>query len=245
MRLGAGRSAGRSHRTAGTPCQDAYAAHHDEERQRIVLAVADGLGSQPLSHLGSQAACDAAVDFLVATDSLDEDVLAAAFEAAREALAETAKRAAQPTDALATTLQVAILDADAAWVAMVGDGAVVAIHDGKPRVLLAPAGGEYANEVVPITSARWRDHLRLARLDGAQAVAAFTDGLTRLLLTRPRPAAGGERTWQPYEPFFASFVPAMQTAGEADDLVERFLAQDEVERSWDDDKCLVVGVHDA
>jgi hypothetical protein len=97
-----------------------------------------------------------------------------------------------------------------------------------------PAEGGYANEVVPVTASGWQEHLRTANRSGVRSVLLFTDGLTRLLLAHPRGAG-----WQPFAPFFDAFLPRLAAAPE-DGVVRDFVASDEVDRSWDDDKCLVV-----
>ena len=229
VRVHAARREGRGHRRRGEPCQDAHATWTDGVR--AVAAVADGLGSQPLSRHGSQAAADAAVASLAGEPTWDEDALRRSFVAARAAIQVEAERLGVPLAALATTLQVAVRDGPAVLAGMVGDGAVVA--GAEPVALLAPAMGGYANEVVPLTADDWEPHLRVARLEAAGPVLVFTDGLTRLLLARDGDA------WTPFAPFFSRFLPAL--AADIDGaLVRRFVAGDDVDRSWDDDKCLAV-----
>ena len=248
LRVLAARRPGRSHRRHGTPCQDAHAQWASPDGRRAVAAVADGLGSQPLSHQGSQAAADAAVAALALEPAWDEAALRRAFAAARAAVAAEADRVGAPLEALATTLQVAACDGARVLAGMVGDGAVVA---GTPaQVLLAPALGGYANEVVPLTATDWQAHLQVASWTQARArgpagtgdagadpaplpVLLFSDGLTRLLLKR------SDGAWAPFAPFFDAFLPAL--AGDASGaLVQRLLDADDVDRSWDDDKCLAV-----
>jgi hypothetical protein len=227
----------------------------DPARARQAAAVADGRGSQRLSDVGSQAACDAAVASLAADGSWTEESLVRACEAARGALEREAAVRAVPLSTLATTLQVALVENGEVRAAMVGDGAIVVAERGPgredaptggaqddgsgllarvggARILLAPADSEYANEVYPLTSPGWREHLRLAQAPG-ETVLLFTDGLTRLLLARQG------TDWSAYQPFFDSFLPRLGTEGAAR-LVDRFLQSDTVDRSWDDDKCLVV-----
>ena len=239
LRVAAARRVGRGHAARGEPCQDAFAIHEDAAG-RVAVAVADGLGSRPLSHLGSQAACDAAVAFLAAeAGPWDEAALRRAFEAARMAVATAAQDAGAGVAMadLATTLQVAVLHADGrAWGAMVGDGALVAVVDGAALILLEPAESEYANVVVPLSADDWADSFRTAEVGGASTVLAFTDGLTRLLLQR----AG--KQWAPFSPFFDSFLPTL--GRDVGGAVARLLASDDVDRAWDDDKALVV-VHRA
>lgn len=247
MRVSAGTRAGRGHRQRDLPCQDSVAVWESPDGGRAVAAVADGLGSKPLSHHGSQAACAAAVASLAAEPAdaaWDEAALVRAFEAARTAVQAEADARQVSLQDLATTLQVATLDRTGGRVlaGMVGDGAVVAaladagagdaVAD-EVRVLLAPADGGYANEVTPVTDPRWGEAFRFAQVDGARSVLLFTDGLTRLLLARSR------QGWQPFSPFFQAFLPQLASPGFDGGLVADFLAGDAVDRSWDDDKGLV------
>lgn len=253
---------GRGHRTRGIPCQDSHAAWQDPAGGRAVAAVADGLGSCPLSDAGSRAAVDAAVAALAAEPTWDEAAVVRAFEAARAAIEAEAAQRGVPVNDLSTTLQLAALDGSRLWAGMVGDGAIVAgspketdspdpvapagasgfgesvLQFGKlaVRIVLAPAPSGYANEVVPVTSALWRASLRVTSMDGVRAALVFTDGLTRLLLTRSRDG------WSPFSPFFDSFLPRLAAAPPAE-AVEALVQGDEVDRAWDDDKCLVVLTH--
>lgn len=237
-RTSAARRIGRGHLARGDPCQDAYALAEQPERGRVVAAVADGLGSRPLSHLGSQAACDAAVASLTGEEAWDVAALRRAFVAARDAVAARAAADGLEAADLATTLQVACWSEGRVVAAMVGDGAVVAVGAEGPLVLLEPAAAEYANLVVPVTADDWQDSFRWAAAD-AEAALLFTDGLTRLLLTRSR------QGWAPFAPFFDSFLPQMRAGRLDPGLAERFLASAAVDRAWDDDKCLVVIAHAA
>lgn len=239
MRVSAGTRAGRSHRARDGPCQDSTATWASPDGGRAAAAVADGLGSRPLSHFGSQAACDAAVASLAAEAAWDEAALGRAFAAAHAAVQAAAAERGLAAEELATTLQVATLDGGQAWAGMVGDGAIVAgPASGEARVLLAPAEGGYANEVFPLTEPGWQGHLRTASLPEARSVLLFTDGLTRLLLAKSR------QGWQPFPPFFEAFLPRLAEPGFDAGLVPAFLAGDAVDRSWDDDKGLVVVAHE-
>lgn len=203
------------------------------EAGRVVVAVADGLGSRAQSHIGSQTACDAAAQHLAGEPTWDEAAVRRAFEAARQALESKAGELGFAPAELATTLQVAGVGPEKVVAGIVGDGAVVA-HADEPRILLAPEDMQYANEVVPLTEAAWPEHFRYAELDAPQSVLVFTDGLTRLILERRK---GG---WEPFRPFFDAFLPTINGEGFDEELVSRFLEGERVDASWDDDKCLVV-----
>jgi hypothetical protein len=73
----------------------------------------------------------------------------------------------------------------------------------------------------------------VAAADGVRSALLFTDGFTRLLLSRSRDG------WSPFAPFFDSFLPRLAGADPAR-AVESLVGSDEVDRAWDDDKCMVV-----
>lgn len=233
MRVAGGRRAGRSHRRHDLPCQDAYASWQDPDGARAVAAVADGLGSRELSHIGSRAACQTAVLRLSRESVWDEAAVRRAFGAARDGIAfAAAQHHVKPAD-MAATLQLAGLEDARAVGGIVGDGAVLTCDD-SVDVLLPPEESEYANEVVPVTHDKWEAHFRYAQTESADVAFVFTDGLTRLLLTRSPDG------WRPFQPFFDAFLPKVRNDPFDVELVDRFLASDNVDTSWDDDKCLVV-----
>jgi hypothetical protein len=178
---------------------------------------------------------DAAVAAPAQEPSWDEGALARAFEAARDAVQAEADRRGVPVDDLSTTLQVAVVDGGRVLAGMVGDGAIVAdvAGSGGARVVLEPADSAFANEVVPVTATDWQDALRVADAEGVAAALLFTDGLTRLLLSRSRSG------WTPFAPFFEHFLPRL-AAEEPQALVASLVGSAEVDKAWDDDKCLVV-----
>lgn len=234
LRVSAGKRAGRGHRARAEPCQDAFAVHVDSDGGRAVAAVADGLGSRPSSQHGSQAACDAAVASLQAEAVWDREAMLRAFTAALQAVRDAAAAQGLTADDLATTLQVAAVTDGRLVAGMLGDGAVVC---GDPAaVVLAPPRAGYANEVYPLTAPGWEKQVQVVELEGAAADAAtpillFSDGLTRLLLARDHSG------WTPFAPFFEAFLPRLATG---DGVVQAFLDGDQVDRSWDDDKCMAV-----
>lgn len=203
----------------------------------MAAAVADGLGSKPLSHVGSRAACQAAVLSLEREETWEEEAIRRAFLAAREGIRFAAAQHRVAPEDMAATLQVVGFDEGATAAGIVGDGAVVACDD-EVHVLLPPEESEYANEVVPITHPGWADHFRYAATPSADCALLFTDGLTRLLLARSKEG------WQPFGPFFDAFLPKLRDDEFDEELVERFLGSDNVDSSWDDDKCLVVIARD-
>lgn len=144
---------GLSHQVDGSLRQDTYAVmSHDGH---LIVAVADGVGSAPYSHLGSMAAARAAVQ-MAAEGALPTVVVAAAIAA----IHSQARAVEQPPSALATTLVVVNItigapDADwSVWAVEWGDsrasiytpGEVVDGHPAWRRICPDPAA-DVANTV--------------------------------------------------------------------------------------------------
>ena len=115
----------------GMPCQDALAYQASEHN--LLVALSDGAGTAERSQYGARTAVQAALNSLAA--ALDEglpaeqagwqDMLCAAFAAARLALESLAEIEEQPLRAYAATLSLVVASADWLAVAQLGDGAVV------------------------------------------------------------------------------------------------------------------------
>src|SRR5687767_14046725 len=107
MRVSSGRRPGRSHRKRDVPCQDeSYIAGLPGD-PRIAVAVADGLGTRPQSHVGSETASRAAAQHLASEATWDEAAVRRAFAAAHQAIADQAQEMGLTPSDLATTLQLA------------------------------------------------------------------------------------------------------------------------------------------
>ncbi|MBM7775028.1 hypothetical protein JOD54_005232 [Actinokineospora baliensis] len=135
---------GYQHRHDGTPRQDDFAVAWHEGSGAVVAAVADGVSSVPLAHLGATLACRAATDRLLRHLDADERPdWPELFRCASWALVEFAK--GQPGDddpiaraerLLSTTLLVALVvplpDGSArAEVCRVGDSAAWVLDDAR------------------------------------------------------------------------------------------------------------------
>ena len=185
------------HRLAGDRAEDAFAwAHHDG---RIVVAVADGVGSQAGSADAALRAVQAAVQRAVGPDQVAQDAVLYALDAANDA--------ATAPEGGATTLVVAVIDkGGAGWVGRVGDSTAFVVEaTGSSRELFAPPDPDRAGtataalpaedpavETVPVYVA---EESRLVLVsdgvadpwrDGPTTVAP---GLVDGLLARPDPVA--------------------------------------------------------
>jgi hypothetical protein len=237
---------GVSHRSSGQACQDAH-AWQVLENGVLLIAVADGAGSAPLSDAGAAVAAQAAVTEAAQRlgDCLpyEEDdwrwVLRSVVEAAREAVEEDAHTRGRTLGELATTLVLAIATPQLVAAAQVGDGAAIA-RLGPDRFvsLTRPPEQEYVNETTFLTS---QDFLNRTQFVVSQAettgLAVFSDGLQMLALKMPQ----GE----PHVPFF---VPILRFASATNDLtvaeqqLRHFLQSPRITARADDDLTLVLAV---
>jgi len=236
---------GTSHERLGMPCQDALAYQAGE--QGLLVALSDGAGTAERSQYGAQTAVQAALEALAA--ALDEglpaeqagwqDILCAAFAAARSALESLAEIEEQPLRAYAATLSLVVASADRLAVAQLGDGAVVAGESPDKLFLVNRAQrGEYANETYFLTQ---EDALELVQVSVDEKVvnllAVMSDGLTRLAIKLPAD--------EPHLPFFRplfAFVAHADEEEQASRHLVDFLISERVCARTDDDKSLVLAV---
>jgi hypothetical protein len=232
---------GTSHVKHGIVCQDAHAAQL--AGGALILAVCDGAGSAPMSHLGSRAAAETAVEAVARellrrvpeTSSEWVGLLESARAEALSAVREQAEAAGFPVRDLATTLLLAVAAPEVTAVLQIGDGAVVGEELATPHSVVAmtrPETGEYANETVFLTTSNTTPQVSVG--PPVRSIAAFSDGLQRLALQLP---AG-----TPHEPFFRPLFRFMEKAGgeERSEEIRDFLSNPRVTSRTDDDITLVV-----
>lgn len=162
---------GRGHRLRQQPGQDRTARR--TEYGVTAIALADGAGSAPLSHLGAECAVQTACRLLCR----DFEVLYASptpqamrqwiVEQVQEAIAEKAALyRAEPSELACTLLAVAVCG-DRYLLFHVGDGVIAYQKAGKLLVASRPCNGEFTNTTVFVTS---RSAAQTARvLKGTQA----------------------------------------------------------------------------
>jgi hypothetical protein len=217
--------AGAGHLARGIGCEDASAVEVTDDGT-LLIAVADGAGSAARSSEGSTRAVAAAMDALRS----GADVCAV-MHAARRAL-EPVTSGERMGD-LATTLLVVRAGVAGIETAQVGDGAVVVRCGDELSVHAADDKGEYLNETVFLTSAGWREALRVdtAEASAVDGIAVLTDGLQLVALDLA--------TGTPHAPFFAPFFSFVADDGDVEQLVA-FLGSERVQARTDDDVTLVV-----
>ena len=129
---------GPSHAHGGSPRQDSYCLSGSADGRFAVVAVADGLGSAKLSHLGaflaSRVAC-AALTELLADSTIDEIEFADVFAQVATTMRTLAARMLGECEEseLLTTLVVVIADSTTAEavIARVGDSTVLVLENGE------------------------------------------------------------------------------------------------------------------
>lgn len=158
--------AGRGHLERNIPCQDSHATLITKEY--VVLAVADGAGSQSHSQIGSRVACETVLKSLELVCSTHQWHRSGALPTAQEwakvrrgvlknvldALQKEATKEGIELRSMACTLMACIITEAGIMGFHVGDGrACYQDHSGDWVALLTPFKGEFANETVFLTSA--------------------------------------------------------------------------------------------
>lgn len=192
--------AGFSHKSDGSPCQDAHAAE-TLPGEWFVGVVSDGAGSAAHSAEGARYLCDMLLSHLCVRlreprsnenpDHVDESTVRAwvedGIEYVRAQLNDlSAMRGTTMADFHATLIGAVVGPVGGVFF-HIGDGAGCATFSENLSsvVLSPPENGEYANETYFFTENKWRDHLRTVAF-GSQhdLIALMSDGVTPFALTR-------------------------------------------------------------
>ncbi len=235
---------GTSHRRDGLPCQDACRAvtvRANEAEDVLILVCADGAGSAARADVGAVTACDALAASAGAdlkeglpVSEVERDTVLYWFDKVRQELTANADLALLTPRDLACTLLLAVVGADAAAFAQVGDGAFVVGDGGEYRPVFWPQSGEYANTTNFVTDPAYADNLAFERRPGRlDEVALLTDGLQRLALDFTGKTA--------HRPFFEPLFRQLRAAdGDLTVALAQFLNSPRVNQRSDDDKTLIL-----
>lgn len=240
-RVAAASIRGSSHEKTGQPCQDACGVRALPAGV-LIVAVADGAGSAPLSGIGAAIAVETALEVIAAAPPPDgaegwQSLLRTALREARAGVEQAAAlRQARPRD-LATTLILVAATPALVAAAQVGDGAaVVADRAGGLVALTRPASGEYINETTFLISPDAVEGAAMAvHPAGATHLAVFSDGIQPLALKAPEN--------NPHAPFFTPlfrFLSESQDQASANAELATFLGSERVRQRTDDDLTLVL-----
>ena len=229
---------GPQHAARGEPRQDALAIRHFD--YGVLLALADGAGSASRGGAGAALAVRTAVQTIGSTQP-DGEVLEDAVLAAKAVLDDSAARHRLNPRDLATTLLLVAATPSNAIAAHVGDGAAVLNVNGTWLTLSPPARGLHASTTHFLTDAEGPE-LRITTHDAPPTgLAAFTDGIERLVLAEP------ELT--PHAPFFDKMTAPLRAESGMNGrhhalsrALADYLAAPAVANRSEDDKTLALAV---
>lgn len=186
---------GASHVDMDVPCQDFNDFKYVEGADVIVAAIADGVGSCPLSHWGSYTAVKAAIDYTEKEiEKLSRGkkltlakcpempiILSGAFSNAVDLVEDLADQQNRPVSAFMSTLTLVVYDGANLCCQHIGDDGVVAqFMDGSVEMVTQRIKGEEASSVYPLQSDKRLWQFSKAGADERGPVVAFvmaTDGV--------------------------------------------------------------------
>jgi hypothetical protein len=176
---------GPEHAVEGQPRQDACAWRVDGDR--LVVAVADGAGSAPLSREGARVCSATVVDALFAAGApvLDDEeepareAIEAALTTARALIAARIEEClgGSMRDYAATVVGV-WAEGERGCLFHIGDGAAAATtaRNLARSVVSPPENGSFAEETFFFTDRAWRERLRITPFAGCDLVVLASDG---------------------------------------------------------------------
>jgi hypothetical protein len=241
---------GTSHVKTNQPCQDRLRWER-LGADRLLVALADGAGSAAYAEVGAEVAVQTATAVLRSAltapgGSRSDDewraLLREVLAAARAAVvAEAERRQVRPRE-LATTLLLAVCEADLVAGAQVGDGGfIIGSPTGELTAVTRPGQSEYINETVFLTAEEALERPQLAVRRGVFTRAAwFSDGLQMLALQFPEAV--------PHAPFFRplfQFAETTPSVADAGRQLEAFLQSPRITQRTDDDLTLLLAVRAA
>ncbi len=177
---------GRSHQSVGLPCQDSHSIVRTD-REWVIAAAADGVGSAGNSGKGSRIAVESVTAFCARYLPWDESVigiksmLRTAFNHAFGSILKESERTGNPIESYDTTLSVVLYDGHQVIFGHSGDGGIIGLSSsGEYMPLTRPQKGEDGISVIPLRAGytRWV----IDRYDGELAgVLILTDGMLDII----------------------------------------------------------------
>jgi hypothetical protein len=160
--------------------------------EAINLAVADGLGSADLSHVGADLACRRGVELLARETPRERRDFESLYENLQGEVREKAGTLKTSPKELATTLQLLRIDGEGFWYGRLGDGGCVLVADEGVKWL-----GGFDRSLLGVSNLS--DQKALSRLewdavpaDGVNGFLIFSDGVEDIFLEEGKRKAHAE-----------------------------------------------------
>lgn len=201
---------GESHIKNEIPCQDRSEFRWVNDKI-LIAAIADGVGSCPLSDYGAETAVKSSLDFLeqyfqTAMKKSDfifdvpaqmKAALSGAMQYAYDSVEKRAEELEVSQYTMQSTLTITIYDGTTIYFGHAGDDGVVALNkDGIYAMVTSRVKGEEASSVYPLQSKRWF----YGKVNDTVAFVMATDGVLDAFV---RPLAENNRVYYPFvEPVF-------------------------------------------
>jgi len=237
--------AGTSHDLTNTPCQDAcgFRRVKFEDNEFLLVAICDGAGSAACAQEGACAVVATWLDFasveLNLRGNIEEEGMVELAEACHGVLAQRAKANGRTIGDYACTMLTAVIGPALSTFFQVGDGVWVCGSKESSKAVTWPFQGEYAGEVVFLTSKDRRDHYQAHIIATPDSLAGTTDGLERLALDFRTQTAAND-FFQPMWSTLRAGDPLVLESGLSD-----FLKSERVSNRTHDDKTLFLATRDA
>jgi len=240
---------GTSHKSRGTPGQDAFLVEIAEckDEQILIVAVSDGAGSARAADVGSRTAVASVLEQARAwlstnppLNTLTQAIMVEWLKGVREQIADIASEAESEMRDYAATLLVALLGPDYAAFCQIGDGAIVVLTEEQEWAwVFWPQHGEYANTTHFVTDNNALENLEFdAGSRTIAELAMFSDGLEAMVIDYRSRAA--------HQPFFNRMIgPLRQVKAAGTDPIlskhlDTFLCSPTVTERTDDDVTLIL-----
>lgn len=180
--------AGPGHVLRDIPCQDSCAVWCDDAGSIVIAAVADGLGSERYSQVGSRVAAETFVSWcrehLTACEGERalEAMMREAYYACYDAVAARAAEMGESVTEFDSTLCTAIFNGDALFWGQSGDSGLVACLNDGTYVPVTTMQRDEQGRVFPLC---FDDHWEFGHLEGVVTCLLATDGVLEGMLAPP------------------------------------------------------------
>lgn len=180
--------AGPGHVLRDIPCQDSCAVWCDDAGSIVIAAVADGLGSERYSQVGSRVAAETFVSWcrahLAACEGEQalETMMREAYYACYDAVAVRAAEMGESVTEFDSTLCTAIFNGDALFWGQSGDSGLVACLNDGTYVPVTAMQRDEQGRVFPLC---FDDHWEFGHLEGVATCLLATDGVLEGMLAPP------------------------------------------------------------